>query len=424
MNVTIVCQGFNRSSVLLQPWRRIYEISRRMITKAVSVTIVSNKNSTQPQTERIDKIVINRISHLALAPFIRKKELVESILKNDPDVVIWYGSPLSAVYLTQLRSIGKPVIWDIDSDLHSLNVFSRISIREIFHPHHNILWHQILTAICPRLIIRTVANSALISKIIVPSHYLKKSLCKIGVSRSKIAVIPSTIDIDNSNYQTSQEKMIEVKKKLGFKLEDLIVTYFGSPCTLRGTDTAIHSINRILTKLRNIKLVILSRRELESSTLTEEYHRTEEEYLRKLVIKLEVEGHVRIIPGILNKSKLKQYIRASDVIVLPFKLIFSEPPLSVLEAMSLGKVVVTTNLGVLSEIITDNRGILIEPGRSDALAQVFLFLAEHPRKAACLAKNAQRYAAGFPDWEHITLQFIKLLNEIFEKCRGEPLETN
>jgi glycosyltransferase involved in cell wall biosynthesis len=390
-----------------------------MTTQAISVTIVSDRNSTQPQTEKIDEILINRISRIMLAPLIKKRELIRTILKNNPDIVIWYGTPLSAIYLTQLRSIGKPVIWDIDTDLHSLKIFSRISFREMFHPHHNLLWQQILTAICPRFVIRGVANSALISKIIVPSQYFKESLCKIGIDPGKITVIPSTIEMDDLNRSNAREKTKELRKKMGFKPEDFIVTYFGSPCTLRGVDTVIRSIQKTLMKLKNIKLIVLSRRELGKSTAAQEHFITEEEYLKKLVRKLEVEDRVEIIPGILNKSRLKQYIYTSDVIALPFKLIFSDPPLSVLEAMSFGKVVVTTNLGSLCEIVRNDRGILIEPGRSDALAQVFLFLAEHPEESAYIGKNAQRFAESLPNWDHITLQFVKVLDEIFEEAHGE-----
>jgi glycosyltransferase involved in cell wall biosynthesis len=350
-----------------------------------------------------------------LAPLIKKRELVKTILKNKPDLVIWYGTPLSAAYLTQLRSIGKPVIWDIDTDIYSLKIFTRISFREMFHPHHNLLWQQIITALFPRFIIRSVANSALISRIVVPSQFLKTSLCKIGVEPGKIAIIPSTIEKDASNCSNIDEKPKEFKKKLGFKPDDFTVTYFGAPCTLRGVDTAILSMPKVLMKRKDIKLVIFSRRNLGESAAADGYLKAEEENLLKLVRKLGLEEHVKIIPGILDKLKLKQYLYASDVIALPFKLVFSEPPLSVLEAMSLGKVVVTTNLGTLSEIVGDDRGILIEPSSADALAQVVLFLADHPEESAHMGKNAQRFAASLPDWEHVTLQFAEVLNETFKK---------
>lgn len=386
-----------------------------MTASAIYVTIVSDKNSDDSNAEKIDGIPINRISHLMWAPIIKKKELIKTILKNKPDLVVWYGTPLSAAYLTQLRSIGKPLIWDIDRGLHSLKIFSRISFREILHPHHNFLWQQIITALFPRFMIRMVANSALISRIVVPSQSLKMSLCKIGVEPDKIAIVPSTIEKDAYDCSNIDEKPKESKKKAGFKPDDFIVTYFGSPCTLRGVDTAILSMQKILMKRKDVKLVIFSRRNLGESAAADGYLKAEEKNLIKLVRKLGLGEYVKIIPGMLDKLKLKQYLCASDVIALPFKLVFSEPPLSILEAMSMGKVVVTTNLGTLSGIVGDDRGILIEPSNAEALAQAVLFLADHPHESEYLGKKAQRFVASLPDWEHVTLQFAELLNETFKK---------
>jgi glycosyltransferase involved in cell wall biosynthesis len=66
-----------------------------------------------------------------------------------------------------------------------------------------------------------------------------------------------------------------------------------------------------------------------------------------IVHKLGLEGYVKIISGMLDKLKLKHYLYLSDVIVFPFKLLFSQPPSSLLEAMRLRKVIVTTDLGTL-----------------------------------------------------------------------------
>jgi glycosyltransferase involved in cell wall biosynthesis len=392
-----------------------------MATGTVSVTIVSDKNSGCPNAEKIAGIPIDRINHLTWAPIFRKKSLIKTILKSKPDLIVWYGTPLSAAFLTQLRSIGKPLIWDMESEMLSLKILNRISFREI-HPHHTSLWQQVITALFPRFIIRIVANSALISKIIVPSRCLKMSLCKIGVEPGKIAIVPSTIEKDACNCSNIDEKPKESKKKAGFKPDDLIVTYFGAPCTLRGVDTAILSMPKILMKRKDVKLVIFSRRDLGEFAAVDRYIKAEEENLLKLVRRLRLEEYVRIIPGMLNKLRLKQYLCASDIIVLPFKLVFSEPPLSVLEAMSLGKVVVTTDVGSLSEIVGDDRGILIGPNNADALARVVLFLADHQEKVASIGKNAQRFAASLPDWEQVTLQFEEVLHETIQRTGVNPIE--
>jgi glycosyltransferase involved in cell wall biosynthesis len=57
--------------------------------------------------------------------------------------------------------------------------------------------------------------------------------------------------------------------------------------------------------------------------------------------------------------------------------------------MELGKVVITTEVGALSELIGEDRGILVEPSNVQALAQAILFLYDHPENAAQIAKKAR-----------------------------------
>lgn len=364
--------------------------------------------------EEIDGIQVNRINHLTLAPLIKKKELLEAITRNRPDVVIWYGTLLSAIYLTKLKSIRKPLIWDIETGMNGIKLLRRISLREVFHPHHTFLLYQAFIAVFPKFVIRSVANSALISKIIVPGQYLRESLCKLGVESNKIAIIPSAVEISsikNSDTSLATEKREESCPNA----RTFTVTYMGSPCTLRGTDTLIRSTKKIVDKRKNVKVIILSRRHISKPEIGKDYLASEEDYLRKLVRKLGIEQYVEIVTGILNETYLNKYILASDVITLPFKIMFSEPPLSVLEAMGLGKVVVTTNLGILPEILGKDRGILIEPGESDALAQAILFLSEHPKELSQIGSNAKRFVDSFSNWDNLTLKFVSLLKEVVEE---------
>lgn len=411
LNIAIVCEGFSRRSLLLQPWHRVYAISRRMAAKeGFSVFMISDKTPNTSELEEIDNIAVTRVNRLTLVGIFGKRELAKAVLKNNPDVVVWYGSPLSAIYLNQLRAIGKPVIWDIDMDIPVLRTLSSLSFRELFNPDHNMFLPQLLTIMYPKFIMKDIANSRLVSKIVVPSQHLKKSMCKIGVDPEKIRVIPSTIEKEYSGDMSDEEKSLS-RSALGFKQSEFIVTYFGSPCTLRGTDTAILSMQEILASKKNVKLVILSRRKTNDASAENRHLANEEEYLRKLVRKAGIENNVQILPGIMNKAQLISYLLVSDVILLPFKIVFSEPPLSVLEAMNLGRVVITTNVGTLSEIAGDERGVLIEPSSSQALAQAILFLADHPEKAAQIGKKAKHFVAGLFDWDQVTLRFEELLRE-------------
>jgi glycosyltransferase involved in cell wall biosynthesis len=77
--------------------------------------------------------------------------------------------------------------------------------------------------------------------------------------------------------------------------------------------------------------------------------------------------------------------------------------------MSLGKVVITTNLNTLSEIVGNDRGILVEPNNPSVLAQAVLHIMDHPEQSAGFAKNAQRFVTALDDWDQVTLHFEGLL---------------
>jgi len=404
-----VCEGFSRRSLLLQPWHRVFAISKRMAAKrGFSVFIISDRTPNSSEFEEIDGISVTRINRLTLVGIFGKRELAKVVLKDNPDVVIWYGSPLSAIYLNQLRTIGKPVIWDIDMDIPALRSLGRLSFRELLNLDHNLFLPQLLTIMYPKFIMKRVANSRFINRIIVPGQSLKNSMCKIGVNPEKIRVLPSTIERIDSK---SEGERGLPRSTFGFGQTEFIVTYFGSPCTLRGTDTAVLSMRKILASKKNVKLVILSRRKTNGTSAENRHLKSEEDYLRKLIRQTGIENNVQILPGIMNKDQLINYLLISDVIVLPFKIVFSEPPLSVLEAMNLGKVVITTSLGTLSEIVGNGRGILVEPNNAQALAQVILFLADHPEEAAQIGEKAKHFVSGLYDWDDVTHNFEELLRE-------------
>jgi glycosyltransferase involved in cell wall biosynthesis len=417
LNITVVCEGFDKSSLALQPWHRIYEVYKRLLKNHV-VTIVTNKKSGASNLDEIDGLRIYRIGNLTTSPILNKKFLANILIKNSPDVIVWCGTPLSALYLSRLKSVKKPLIWDIDSDIHSLRSLSRISIGEFIHPHHNFLWQQLLTAMLPRIVIRTVSNSAIISEIIVSNNYLKKSLQNIGVKPAKIAIVPSTIDKADFISKHSLAESAIFKKTMGYRSEEVILAYFGSPCTLRGVDTAVLSMSKVIKKRKDVKLMIFSRRDFNAVSRGDKLLVSEEKKLKKLIRNLGVEDCVRIVPGVLSKQELKKHVYASDAIILPFKLVFSEPPLFVFEAMALGKTVITTRIGGLPEILENARGILVNPGNAEDLSNAIQFVASHRNESVLMEKNALEYVAALPTWDQVALRYEAIINLVIQGVAG------
>jgi glycosyltransferase involved in cell wall biosynthesis len=404
-SITLVCAGFNSTNLKLQPWYRIYEIARRLVSKGVSVTIVTDGYG-HSQCNEISGINIVRINSFALALIIHKKKTIKSILSTNPDIVVWYGTPFSVFYIMGLKGLCRPLVWDIETDVYDLKTLLRIPARLVLNPVNN-LYTYFLTTLIFKNIIRAVGNSSFIKKIIVPSKNIQKRLTKKGINPDKITIVESTIYKEDINYHISKK---DLRVELGLPINDLLITYFGAPHTLRGPDVAVESMQKIANKLSNVQLLILSRRVIGDINKSAVYHRMQEEYLAKKIAHLNLNQRIRIISGFMEKQLLYRYLQASDIVVFPFRIIPSEPPVSVFEAMLLGKAVVSSSVGCLSEIVGKNRGLLVEPGNSTQLANALLFLLEDEERIARFGENAQNFASLLPNWDNIACEFQAVLN--------------
>jgi glycosyltransferase involved in cell wall biosynthesis len=252
-----------------------------------------------------------------------------------------------------------------------------------------------------------IANSSFVSKLIVPSQSLKDSICKVGANPKKVLILHSTIE--KTCTSNPENECLPSRRSWGFRDNEFIVTYFGSPCTLRGTDTAILSMQKVVSVRSNVKLLLLSRRKNTDALGGNSHLKNEEDYLRKLIRQRGLDANVKVSSGVMSRNQLNDLLLISNVIVLPFKIVFSEPPLSLLEAMNLGKAVVTTNLGALAEIAGNGRGLLIEPSDVEALAQAILYLSDHPGETELIGKKAQYFASNLGDWNKIANEFEQIL---------------
>lgn len=407
MNVTVICQGFINSSIHLQPWRHVHEVFRLMVAKGFEVTLLSDEAKGLPASEKVGGLEVLRLNHLMWLPLINKKRLLDVLKKREPDVIVWVGKPLSCVSLALLGFTKKPIVWIVESGVHNLRSLLGLSLKEILSRHHGFLWNEILNAIFPRFLIRKVGNSSLVKRVIVPSQYLENWLLKIGVPPRKVTVIPSALDEYYRNLPMISNGVS--RTKLGFHDEDYIVTYMGSPCTLRGVDVVVRSIREILDK-QNLALrcFLLSRGSAGNDI---DHLKSEEKYLENLIRKLRLDSNVQIVSGLLSREELLQFIETSDVVVLPFKLLQSETPLSVLEVMSLGKVVVTTRIRTLEEIIGKDRGLLIESSEPQQLAEAILKIANGQMNLEKIKANARKFAFSMPSWRDVAERTISVLEE-------------
>ena len=111
----------------------------------------------------------------------------------------------------------------------------------------------------------------------------------------------------------------------------------------------------------------------------------------------------------MGKEELLGKLTSSNVILLPFKIVFSDMPLSVLEALSVGVPVITTSLDGLPELVDEGRGLLIPPSNARELARGMTLLYRNPNLGREMSRKAIEYTIKHPSWDQVSGEVKKIL---------------
>lgn len=106
----------------------------------------------------------------------------------------------------------------------------------------------------------------------------------------------------------------------------------------------------------------------------------ETDELQRLISQYDLEESVKFIGFVTGKHK-KRRLQEADVYLLPS---YNEGlPISILEAMSFGLPIISTNVGGIPEVVVPNKnGLLIEPGDHNAIFEAIKFFTDYPDKTS------------------------------------------
>ena len=401
MNVAFFCEGFTKTSAIAMPWRHVLEIASRMADQGDSAYIFTDTAPGLPRNEEENGITIRRVKKNGL--LLNIGDLLENLNQNDFDLVNWHSSPLSAFYFLRLRkSFEKEIVWSI----FKAKIFAQdlINLKLSDVPQLYKFWNNILCSITPRFIIRKGASIPQIKKIITLSRRLQTYIEGIGINKENITSIPSGVDTKLLRPLSTQDALGR-KIAFGFKQDDQIILFFGPLSSPRGADVLISAMPKILKRIPSAKLILLARKSFKDSTDSKL-----ENFARK-------HPCVQLVSGVLDQDVLIQYLGLADVIALPFRFWpHNECPLTVLESMAMGKPVITTYTGSISEIVKDGKtGILVPPRNVDSLSQAITKILDNRDLSMKIQRKARQYVEEFHDWDVIT----QLTLNVFQKVINE-----
>ena len=180
------------------------------------------------------------------------------------------------------------------------------------------------------------------------SEAVKKELVKRGVSDKKIVIIYNGIKTEHFQNRVS---ILRIRSEYLLNQDDFVIGTVGRLSKEKGHAYFIQAGLLLVKEIKNIKLIIAGDGPLKKD-------------LEILVEKLELSNHVKLVGYVKN---IEKFLPLIDVFVLPS--LTEGLPISLLEAMAIGKPIIASNVGGVGEVIqNDFNGIMIPPMDSKAIA--------------------------------------------------------
>ncbi|MFB6116850.1 MAG: glycosyltransferase family 4 protein [Candidatus Nanosalina sp.] len=201
----------------------------------------------------------------------------------------------------------------------------------------------------------------------------------LGVSDSQIEIIPNGVDTDF--FRPSDTGEIEEK----YDLKDNVVVAVSRLVEYKGHGLLVEAVN----EMEDTSLVIAGdgpfKEELEEKA-GEDVH----------------------FAGRVPEEELPLYYSLGDVFSLPT---FGEGlPLSILESMASGTPVLSTEVGSIPDVVTDDVGRLVEPENREALREALEEMLSDKEKLEDMSSNCRDKAVNEYSWDSV----VEKTEEVYE----------
>ena len=313
--------------------------------------------------------------------FIRElSEEYRLIRETKPDVVVLRaGASVGLVYLC--KRFGIPLLLELNGPVTELNLRKRSQRLRV-----GAFWRWLEN--------RLLKNCAHVT---VVSEQLRTIYLERGHDPRKFSTVVNGVDVELFKPAISGERVraslgLEGKKVIGFS---------GTFAPWHGLDFLLETTKELL-RLRDDVVVLLTGRQGTSYTLPED--------LDERVL----------VTGFVPHQQMPEYLAAMDVFVAPYPRIepFHFSPLKIFEAMAMGKPVVASAQGQISELIThSHNGMLYEPGDQDAFLQCLSELLDDGRLRDQLGLEARRIMQEKYTWTHNAAKVLELCRRLHQDAR-------
>ena len=338
MKVAFCVYGYSDRTAPLQPWLTVREVAAGMAARGWEVHMVTDvaEKPRQPGFAHHYVETMRPTNAREMAGVLRSIDADKLVVLSTPMNLAtssWYGAArgdlyafLSYPFYTQ-RELGRAIGHLNASDL-------------VTYGRH---------ALVPRFMwARTLREN--FAGVIAQSFRTASRVADAAGGGIQRHVIQAGVDLDFWRPASGDDG--------GADDEGVKFLYVGSAKAIRGFDILLAAFAGIDSGKATLRILARGSGVAEVEAL----HRKLMSKLGKRVEKVSIEG------GWMGREALRDEIRSADVVVLPFVLVPSELPVSVIECVASGTPVITTDIDGLPEA-AGKAGMIVRSGDSRGLAK-------------------------------------------------------
>ncbi len=237
---------------------------------------------------------------------------------------------------------------------------------------------------------KAAANAS--DAVVTISYALKNLLIQWGTEAEKIHVIPNAVD---TSFFVPLEKDAQLLQQYNLS-NKTVIGFVGSLTGYEGLKELILATEELIKEKSNICLIIVGDgRELKK--------------LKTLAKSPEI-----IFTGRVPFEEVKRYYSLFDICPFPrndYEVCQYVPPLKILEAMTMKKPVIVSDVAPLLEIITDNEnGLVCRADSIKSLKEKLFYLIENVEERKMLAEQGYNWVQKNRSWDTVIKKYIQLYN--------------
>ena len=387
----------------------------------IELNTVLSKEEEEEQNRRFQYKAKSRILHIvATGTLSGAEKVVSDICTNlNPEkldiITVVAGEELQNYYSS--KGLKSTII-----DISKLNIFEIQKLRKLikFEKVDIIHAHDVKASVASALAVRGL-NVPVISHLhgnylwlesnyimkFIDAHFRKKYCLSIACSDqveqyykannynfdyNKMIVMGNAFNFQEFNKIKLQDKE-EFKKKNGIPQHKYIFGYVGRLIKLKGVDIIIKSFEKLSKKNSEAILIIVGEGE-------------EKDHLIKLVDRLSLQDKV-ILMG--YRWEIYDFMNIFDAFVVASEI--EGLPMVILEAMAMEKLIISTPVGGIPEVIKHGvTGLLIKERNEEALLESLEYAYNNRNISQSLGNEARKFLEN----NRNILKYVKRLEEIYK----------